>query len=55
MKRYIVSQFDGNTFVVIDQKEQREVCICGNYEEWADAEERAEKIVLLLNENETKQ
>jgi len=51
MKRYIVSQFDGNTFVVIDQKEQREVCICGNYEEWADAKERAEKIATLLNEN----
>jgi len=52
MQRYIVSQFDGNTFVVIDQKEQREVCECGNYEEWVDAKERAEKIAALLNVNE---
>ena len=55
MQRYIVSQFDGNTFVVVDQKGQREVCMCGNYEDWVDAKERAEKIVLLLNENETRQ
>ncbi|MBK8419788.1 hypothetical protein [Candidatus Villigracilis saccharophilus] len=49
MQRYIVSQLDGNTFVVIDQKEQREVCVCGNYEDWEDAKERAEKIAELLN------
>ncbi len=51
MQRYVVSQFDGNTFVVIDQKEQREFCVCGNYEDWTDAKERAEKIATLLNEN----
>ena len=49
MQRYIVSQFDGNTFIVVDQKEQREVCTCGNYEYWEDARERAEKIAILLN------
>ena len=52
MQRYIVSQFDGNAFVVIDQTEQREVCICGNYEDWVDAKERAEKIALLLNQSD---
>jgi len=51
MQRYIVSQFDGNTFIVIDQKEQREFCVCGNYENWKDAKERAEKIAALLNVN----
>ena len=50
MQRYVVNQFDTNTFVVIDTQEKREMCICGNYEDWEDAEERAKKIVLLLNE-----
>ena len=54
MQRYIVSQFDGSTIVVIDQKEQREVCTCGNYDDWMDAKERAEEIAILLNEKETK-
>ena len=54
MHRYIVSPFDGSTFVVVDQKEQREICVCSNYDDWKDAEERARKIVKLLNENNTK-
>jgi hypothetical protein len=54
MQRYTVSQFDGDTFVVIDHREQREVCICGNYDDWADAENRAQKIASLLNENTMK-
>jgi hypothetical protein len=54
MQRYIVSQFDGSTFVVIDQTETREVCVCSNYDDWEDAEERAEKIAKLLNENNLK-
>jgi hypothetical protein len=49
MQRYVVSQFDGNIFVVIDLVEQREICICANYDEWEDAEERAQKIAFLLN------
>ncbi len=49
MQKYIVSQFDGNTFVVIDQKEQREICVCSEYDEKEDARERAEKIAILLN------
>lgn len=49
MQRYIVSQFDGSTFVVIDQMEQREVCVCSDDENWDDAKERAERIVRLLN------
>lgn len=54
MQRYIVSQFDKSTFVVIDQTEQREVCVCSNYDDLEDAEERARKIVTLLNNNEAK-
>jgi hypothetical protein len=49
MQRYIVSRFDGGTFVVIDQTENREVCVCSEYDERKDARERAEKIATLLN------
>lgn len=51
MHRYLVHEFDKSTFLVIDQKEQREICVCGNYDGWEDAEERAKKIAFLLNEN----
>ena len=51
MQRYSLYQFDGGTFIVIDQVEQREICVCSDYDEREDAEERAKKIVLLLNEN----
>lgn len=54
MKRFIISRFDGNTFVIIDRNEQREICVCSNYDDQEDAEERAKKIVKLLNANETK-
>lgn len=49
MQRYTVSQFDENTFVVIDQIEKREVCVCSNYDDWVEAEARARKIEGLLN------
>jgi hypothetical protein len=26
----LVSQFDQNTFVIIDQVEQQKICVCGN-------------------------
>lgn len=51
MNRFVVNQFDKDTYVVIDQNEQREVCICSNYDNWEDAEERAKNIIKLLNEN----
>jgi hypothetical protein len=54
MEKYIISQFDGSTFVVIDQKAEREICICANYDDWIDAQERAEKIAALLNVSENK-
>jgi hypothetical protein len=54
MQRYTVSQFDGDTFVIIDQSEQREICVCSNYDDWEDAEERAGNIVKLLNESNVK-
>ena len=49
MQRYVVSQFDGSTFVVIDQTEKREVCVCSEHDGREDARERAEKIAILLN------
>lgn len=52
MQRYVVSQFDNDTFVVIDSNEHREICVCSNYEGWRDAEKRAGEIVALLNENQ---
>lgn len=54
MQRYVVSKFDINTFVVVDQTEQREICTCSNYDDWSDAEERAKNIVRLLNESNEK-
>jgi len=54
MQRCIVSQMDRSTFVVIDQREQREICICSDYEDWEDAEERAKNIAKLLNESDEK-
>lgn len=49
MPRYSVNKFDRSTFVVFDQVEQREICICLNYDDFEDAEERARNIVNLLN------
>ena len=53
MQRYAISQFDGSTFQVVDLFEQREICVCSNYDDWADAKERAERIVALLNASES--
>jgi hypothetical protein len=50
MKRFDSHQFDENTFVVIDNIEQREICVCTNYDDWEDAKVRADNIVMLLNE-----
>lgn len=49
MERYNISQFDGSTFIVFDQNEKREICVCGNYDDQEDAEDRARKIAFLLN------
>ena len=51
MQRYIVNRFDASTFIVVDEDEQREICICANYDNYEDAKERAEKIAFLLNQN----
>ena len=54
MNRFAVSQFDKNTFVVVDQNEQREVCVCSNYDNWEDADKRAKSIAKLLNKDSEK-
>lgn len=51
MERFDVYQFDGSTFVVFDTAEKREICVCSNYDDWEDAEERAKNIAKLLNES----
>jgi hypothetical protein len=53
MQRYTVNQFDGSTFVVIDHVEQREICLCSHYDDYLDAENRAQVIAALLNQNDT--
>lgn len=52
MNRYAVSKFDEDTFVIVDLVEQREICVCVNYDDHEDAEERSKKIVGLLNQSE---
>lgn len=52
MDRFEINRFDGHTFVVFDKIEQREFCVCSNYEDWEDAEERATQIALLLNKQQ---
>ena len=49
MPKYAMYQFDGHTFVVFDQYEQREICICQNYDGYEDAALRAKEIVASLN------
>jgi hypothetical protein len=51
MDKFKVHQFDNETYIVIDTIEQREICICSNYDNVEDAEERAKLIAQLLNEN----
>lgn len=50
--RFDVYQFDHQTWVVFDQIDKKEICVCSNYDDWVDAKERAEKIALLLNQSE---
>jgi hypothetical protein len=54
MQRYVVSQFDGSTFQVVDEREQREICVCSDYDEWEDSEQRAQRIADLLNQEESR-
>lgn len=43
MKWYTATQFDQSTFIVINQVEKREICVCSNYDEWDDSRSCAEK------------
>ena len=52
MQRYTVDQFDNNTFVVVDHIKQREICVCSNYNDYLDAENRAQIIATLLNQTD---
>ncbi len=51
-QRYYVSQFDDDTYQIVDTIENREVCVCSNYDSFLDAAERAEKIAKMLNDKE---
>ena len=52
MQKYTVNQFDQSTFQVVDLQNNREICVCTNYDDWEDAKERAKEIANLLNEKE---
>lgn len=47
--KYYASQFDLETFVVCDETRNREFCVCGNFDDDEDAEDRANKIAAALN------
>jgi hypothetical protein len=49
--RYTVYSFDSDTYVVIDQEISKEICVCSNYDDVGDAENRALYICGLLNQN----
>ena len=49
MQKYATYQFDRSTFVVFDQHEQQEFCVCQNYDGDEDAELRAKEIATALN------
>lgn len=49
MERYHVNQFDLETFIVIDNVDEREVCICADINDIEDAKSKAEKIAAALN------
>jgi hypothetical protein len=49
MDRFEMHRIDGQTFVVFDKVEKREICVCSNYDDWEDAEKRAMQIIKLLN------
>ncbi len=53
MQRYAVFQVDLSTFQVVDTQDQREICVCSDYDEKEDAKERAEKIAASLNQHDT--
>lgn len=54
MNRYSVSQFDLETYVVVDNVANREICVCGDYDEHEDAQERAARIAKCLNKGDTR-
>lgn len=51
-QKFGVYQFDHETFVVFNRINQREICVCSNYDDLKDAKQRANKIATLLNSNE---
>ena len=51
MSRYGVSQFDGSTYVVIDRKLKKEVCVCSRYDGGRDYMKRAKTIARALNDH----
>jgi hypothetical protein len=51
MQRYSFYQFDGSTFIVFDNIEKSEICICSNYNNRVDAKGRTVLITALLNES----
>jgi hypothetical protein len=53
-ERFYISQFDSDTYQIIDAIENREICVVSNYDEREDAKARAENIAKLLNDDNEK-
>jgi hypothetical protein len=49
VNRYTISKFDNHTYVVMDIIQEREICVCSEYDEFYDARKRAIKIAKILN------
>lgn len=49
MNRYAISLFDASTYVVFDQLENKEICVCTEYADSISARRRAEMVVSALN------
>jgi hypothetical protein len=54
MQRYDISQFDRDTYIVVDKRTKAEVCVCAAYEGGTDAWKRAYEVVSALNQTKRK-
>lgn len=50
MNRFAVSQFDASTYVVFDQIENKEICVCAGYEDADSPNKQAVAIADALNQ-----
>ena len=51
MQRIDIYKVDEQTFVVFDTVEKSEICVCSNYDNWEEADQRAKNLARLLNQH----